>query len=63
MTNRDKLLNTCIYDLIMSTNPHRGCKLAIFTDEPLGDLCRKYKWECKDCVQEWLNQEAKHNKI
>lgn len=57
MTNRDKLLNMSLYDLIMSVNLHRGCKLAIFTDEPLTELCTKYDRDCGKCVNEWLNRE------
>ena len=50
MTNRDKLLNMSLYDLIMSVNCHRGCKLAVFTDEELTELCRKYERKCGECV-------------
>ena len=63
MTNRDKLLNMSLYDLIMSVNCHRGCKLAVFTDEELTELCNKYNRDCDKCVNDWLNRESKRNKI
>ena len=63
MTNRDKLLRMSLYDLIMSVNLHRGCKLAVFTDEELKELCNKHERKCGECVNDWLNREAKHNKI
>lgn len=63
MTNRDKLLRMSLYDLIMSVNLHRGCKLAVFTDEELTELCSKHEYKCGECVNDWLNSEAKHNKI
>lgn len=63
MTNRDKLLRMSLYDLIMSVNLHRGCKLAVVTDEELTELCSKHEHKCSECVNDWLNSEAKHNKI
>ena len=63
MTNRDKLLNMSLYDLIMSTNVYRGCKLATFTDELLTEICKKHDYKCDECVNDWLNREAQHNKI
>ena len=63
MTNRDKMLRMSLYDLIMSVNLHRGCKLAVFTDEELTELCSKHEHKCGECVNDWLNSEAKHNKI
>lgn len=64
MTNRDKLLNMSLYDLIMSVNCHRGCKLAVITDELLTQICYEHKGKCSECIADWLNREAKHiNKI
>ena len=59
MTNRDRLLSMSLYDLIMSANTGRFCRLAIFEDKELTGLCRKHKWECGKCVQEWLNMDER----
>ena len=58
MTNRDRLLRMSLYDLIMSVNCHRGCRLATFSDELLTELCSKHDHKCGECVNDWLNREA-----
>ena len=64
MTNRDKLLNMSLYDLIMSLNGGKHCRLQLLNESVTTDRCRKYKWNCEECLQAWLNEQSKYsNKI
>lgn len=59
MTNRERLMKMSLYDLIMSVNLNRVCKLAVFTDEELTELCCKHKHQCDICIQKWLGRDYK----
>lgn len=51
-TNRDKLNNTSIYDLLVKMNSElisRNCILSIFEKN------HKCECNCPDCIQKWLN--------
>ena len=64
MTNRDKLLNMSLYDLIMSLNGGKHCRLQLLNEYATTERCRKFKWNCSECLQAWLNEQAKYsNKI
>lgn len=59
MTNREKILKTNIYDLMM-TIAKRSCPLAIVTGKNGFEIV---EWldcteDCAECVQKWLNEEA-----
>ena len=61
MTNREKLLNTNIYDLlvamnktVMQTNYHEKCILDILERERLE--CEYFT--CEECIQKYLNKEV-----
>lgn len=67
MTNRERLIKTNIYDLLVRmhvANMAHGCILTLvdpFTvsDNP-DDWCdpsKKTIMECKQCIQNWLNEE------
>ena len=64
MTNREKLLNMSLYDLILSFTPE-VCRLRVITrDINMYKRCPKYtnkytyRTACKKCIAEWLNEEV-----
>ena len=59
MTNREKILKTNIYDLMM-TITKRGCPLAIVTGKygPEVEEWQDCIEDCAKCIQKWLNEEA-----
>lgn len=64
MTNREKLLKTNIYDLIMTIRERLpfNCPIdAVGGIPPITD-CRKINLQqfktCSECIQKWLNEEA-----
>ena len=64
MTNREKLLNMSIYDLLLSLTPE-VCRLRLITrDINIYKRCPKYtnnvtfRVECKKCIADWLNEEV-----
>jgi hypothetical protein len=59
MTNRERILNKSIYDLIMDTGTYCRCKVQAFGGYK-GDRCEKYG-SCEACVEKWLNEEAKYD--
>lgn len=61
MNNRDKLLNTNIYDLLVSMNKqiiersyYETCVLGILEKE---DIECEY-FTCEECIQNYLNKEV-----
>ena len=63
MTNREKLLNTNIYDLLVKMNDNMitsMCVLDLFVDGFVA--CPKYgtmsDFNCNECIQEFLNKEV-----
>lgn len=64
MTNREKLLNMSLYDLILSLTPE-VCRLRVITrDINIYTRCPKYLnkntycTECNKCIADWLNEEV-----
>lgn len=64
MTNREKLLNMSLYDLILSLTPE-VCRLRVITrDINVYTRCPKYLnkdtfcIECNKCIADWLNEEV-----
>lgn len=63
MTNREKILKTNIYDLMMKVASKTDfCPIILF-----GDVCPeridndvdcRIPSDCKDCVQRWINEEV-----
>lgn len=63
MKNRDKLLNTCIYDILVYMANNSGiCPLqAVGGISREAKIIRCYKYVhdgCEECVQSWLNEEV-----
>lgn len=70
MKNRDKFLNMCIYDLLISINQSYDMHLCI-----IENLTNEYRYDsekfrcsssadsrkCAECIQKWLNEDV--NKI
>lgn len=66
MNNRQRLLSTNIYDVLMqmndNLNPFSGnpcvleCLCGDNVDVPA--LCINYR-QCEECIQNWLNEEEK----
>lgn len=59
MTNREKILKTNIYDLMMAI-VKRGCPLAIIAGK-CGPEIKEWQdctEDCAKCVQKWLNEEV-----
>lgn len=59
MTNREKILNKPVYELIMDTDTNCYCKVQAFNGYR-GERCEHYG-SCEECVQKWLNEEAKYD--
>lgn len=65
MTNRDRLLNMSLYDLIMSLDyggfmivdgAARYCRLSMLTHTIDKSVC---SGDCSECIQRYLNEEVK----
>jgi len=63
MTNREKLLNTNIYDLLVKMNDNMitsMCVLDLFVDGFVA--CPKCEtisdFNCNKCIADWLNEEV-----
>lgn len=64
MTNRMKLTQTCLYDLIIQINnglTDEECVLQVLNGVPkeLRACPLPYDCECKVCILDWLNKEVK----
>lgn len=62
MTNREKLNNTNIYDLLVEMNTKGcfvGCIIDMFTDHKV-ELCKSHE-RCQSCINDWLNSEVNPN--
>ena len=66
MTNRDKLLNMSLYDLLMKVNEYYdgyGCIIESLTDnyhyddEKFRCFGSANREKCGKCIQEYLNEE------
>ncbi len=62
MKNRDRILNTCTYDLLMAIEKNTGiCPIHAVVGLSRHDKtmrCCKYVYSgCEGCVQNWLNEE------
>lgn len=63
MTNREKLLKTNIYDLMMTIrrNGHKFCPIEIAgmaKPKCLPSIYGLAQTNCEKCIQKWLNQES-----
>lgn len=65
MKNREKILNTNLYDLLVKINHRLGCETCIIeliSDEeslPCEEESLSYVADCDKCIQEWLNAEVR----
>lgn len=61
MTNREKLHNMAIYDLLVMMS-YFDCPIAAIEDDDVitADHCRKHEQNCKNCIAAWLNEEVRH---
>ena len=67
MKNRERLRNMALFDLLIKINANLGemtdaeiCVLDALTDEfHFGEHCSK--GQCKTCLNNWLNEEEKHD--
>ena len=64
MTNREKLIQTNIYDVLCNMNKaitgfRCDCVIAALTDgeKTYGTECGG---KCGDCIQNWLNEEVRY---
>ena len=62
MTNREKILRTNLYDLMMTIQrSSMCCPIEVMGDKPPNADCEKgllRLYQCPECIQEWLNAEA-----
>lgn len=62
MTNREKLLNTNIYDLLVKINDNMiasMCVLDLFVDGFVAcPKCETNDFNCNECIQNYLNKEV-----
>lgn len=60
MKNREKLLNTSSYDLLLKAQKeldrHGMCVLMLFQQPDVYERCSGL---CELCIERWLNEEAK----
>jgi hypothetical protein len=67
MKNREKIMNTNLYDLLVKINLNLDCDTCIIeliSDEeslPCEEESLSYVADCNKCIQEWLNAESKPN--
>lgn len=61
MTNREKLLNTNIYDLLITMNKfiiqNSGCETCVLEALEQKHIDCPY-YLCEDCIQNYLNKEV-----
>lgn len=62
MTNREWLLNTNEYDILLYIQncleyKEQNCILECLDKKDYNTVCKKFKCKCKDCIQHWLNSE------
>ena len=67
-TNREKLLNTAIYDLLVSMQGELGyakehgeaypCIMDALGENLPGLRCCKHNGKCRECIAGWLNEPA-----
>ena len=65
MTNREKLLNTNIYDLLLLINsqiPYKSLNCVIDYIEGKNRDCIE-SGKCSECIQQYLNEESKNTTI
>lgn len=64
MTNREKILKTNIYDLMMAIHERLpfNCPIDVVGGIPPITDCREINLQqfktCSDCIQAWLNEEV-----
>lgn len=59
MKNREKILNTNLYDLLLKMNDRLGCETCII-DLVSEEEIISCSADCDECIQEWLNAEVKN---
>lgn len=64
MTNREKLTKTALYDLILQINQgltEDECVIQVLLGvaKELRPCPLPYDCKCEECIQNWLNKEAK----
>ena len=68
MTNRDKLLKSSEYDVLLRMNKNiqqaninneTPCIMTALGEPNRHYLCMMYDQDCKKCVASWLNMEVK----
>lgn len=63
MTNREKLLQTNLYDLLCRMQKNGSdCVIEQITGMPQGERCEKHEsgWvtQCRECIAEYLNERS-----
>lgn len=61
MTNREKLLQTNLYDLLCRMQKNGSdCVIEQIAGTPQGERCEKHEsgWvtNCRECIAAWLNE-------
>lgn len=57
MTNREKIANMALYDLLLKMHEYMMNKAPSCVLEPLGKKCDVTVGKCGDCIARWLNEE------
>lgn len=66
MTNREELLNTNEYDLLLRIQEYMGgyreipCVIEAISQVNPPDNCGWFSGGCSQCIQEWLNAKTKN---
>lgn len=58
MTNREKLANMALYDLLLKMHEYMMNKAPSCVLEPLGKKCDVTVGKCGDCIARWLNEKC-----
>ncbi len=64
MKNRQKLLKTNEYDILLRMNARLEslepslCVLDLLENKPITGECPVNVKDCEDCISQWLNKEA-----
>lgn len=64
MTNREKLHNMAIYDLLVQMS-YFDCPIAAIEDDDVitANHCREHDHNCEECIAAWLNEEVHHERL
>ena len=56
MTNREKLANMALYDMLLKMHEYMMNNSASCALEPFGKKCNVTVGRCDECIARWLNE-------